>query len=355
MSETSPGTIAAAQTDGAAGGKPLLQVRDLRTELRVEGGPIMAVDGVSFTLTAGETLGIVGESGCGKSMTALSIMGLLPRPIGRIASGSVELEGVGDIVKLPERRMMSVRGDDISMVFQEPMTSLNPVFTVGFQLTEAIRAHRSVSNQEARRKAIDMLNLVGIPLPDVRIDNYPHQLSGGMRQRVMIAMALACEPKIMLADEPTTALDVTIQAQILNLMNRLKRETGTSILLITHDLGVIAKMAQRVLVMYAGVVVEEAGVNDLFAGPLHPYTVGLMRSIPRVDRSVARRRKLHTIKGVVPSLGNLPKGCRFSDRCPDVHDRCREAEPPLAAPDDLAPGAPARRVRCWLHCQKGRG
>ncbi|WP_227287957.1 MULTISPECIES: ABC transporter ATP-binding protein [Paracoccaceae] len=306
---------------------------------------------MSFDLRAGETLGIVGESGCGKSMTALSIMGLLPRPIGKIVTGSIMLEDVGDLAQLPEARMKAVRGDDVSMIFQEPMTSLNPVFTVGFQICEAIQTHRPVGRTAARAKAVEMLDLVGIPLPELRFDSYPHQLSGGMRQRVMIAMALACEPKIMLADEPTTALDVTIQAQILNLMNRLKRETGTSILLITHDLGVIAKMAQRVLVMYAGVVVEEAPVRSLFGQPLHPYTVGLLKSMPSANRRSGPRQRLHTIQGVVPSLNALPRGCRYSDRCPDVHDRCRQAEPPLAAPDDAGDTATARKVRCWLHCK----
>jgi peptide/nickel transport system ATP-binding protein/oligopeptide transport system ATP-binding protein len=332
-------------------GRSVLTVKGLTTELRVEGGPIQAVKDVSFDLRAGETLGIVGESGCGKSMTALSIMGLLPRPIGKIVTGSIMLEDVGDLAQLPEARMKAVRGDDVSMIFQEPMTSLNPVFTVGFQICEAIQTHRPVGRTAARAKAVEMLDLVGIPLPELRFDSYPHQLSGGMRQRVMIAMALACEPKIMLADEPTTALDVTIQAQILNLMNRLKRETGTSILLITHDLGVIAKMAQRVLVMYAGVVVEEAPVRSLFGQPLHPYTVGLLKSMPSANRRSGPRQRLHTIQGVVPSLNALPRGCRYSDRCPDVHDRCRQAEPPLAAPDDAGDTATARKVRCWLHCK----
>ncbi len=330
-----------------ADGEVVLRVAGLRTELRVEHGILRAVDDVSFSLRRGDTLGIVGESGCGKSMTALSIMGLLPRPIGRIAAGSVELSGVGDLAGFSNRRMMKVRGNQVSMIFQEPMTSLNPVFSVGFQISEAIRTHQNVNKEEARKRSVDMLELVGIPLPEMRFDNYPHQLSGGMRQRVMIAMALACRPQIMLADEPTTALDVTIQAQILKLMNRLKDEVGTSILLITHDLGVIAKMAQRVLVMYAGVVVEEADVRDLFAKPLHPYTTGLLKSIPKVDRTVGRKTRLHTIEGTVPNLLALPRGCRFSDRCPEVHDRCRQAEPPLAPPDGGGPGG--RQVRCWLH------
>ncbi|MDA0814175.1 MAG: ABC transporter ATP-binding protein, partial [Verrucomicrobia bacterium] len=253
----------------------VIRVNNLRVELRVEQGVLAAVDDVSFGLRKGETLGIVGESGCGKSMTALAIMGLLPRPIGRIAQGSIVLEGVGDLAHIRERETKRVRGNHISMIFQEPMTSLNPVFTVGFQISEAIRIHQSLGRAEIKAHAIRMLDTVGIPLPEMRYKSFPHQLSGGMRQRVMIAMALACRPQVMLADEPTTALDVTIQAQILKLMNRLKEDIGTSIIFITHDLGVIAKMAQRVLVMYAGVVVEEATVGELFERPLHPYTVGL--------------------------------------------------------------------------------
>lgn len=336
----------------AAANEVVLRVDGLKTELRVEHGTLRAVDDVSFLLRRGDTLGIVGESGCGKSMTALSVMGLLPRPIGRIAAGSIELSGVGNLAGFSNRQMMKVRGNQVSMIFQEPMTSLNPVFSVGFQISEAIRTHQNVNREEAKRRSIEMLELVGIPLPQMRFDNFPHQLSGGMRQRVMIAMALACRPQIMLADEPTTALDVTIQAQILKLMNRLKDEVGTSILLITHDLGVIAKMAQRVLVMYAGVVVEEANVRDLFANPLHPYTTGLLKSIPRVDPSVGRKKRLHTIEGTVPNLLALPRGCRFSDRCPEVHDRCRNMEPPLAPPDAGGPGN--RQVRCWLHRAAGK-
>ncbi|GAB5506389.1 MAG: ABC transporter ATP-binding protein [Rhizobiaceae bacterium] len=325
----------------------VLSVDNLRVELRVEKGLLAAVDDISFKLKQGETLGIVGESGCGKSMTALAIMGLLPRPIGRISQGSITLDGVGELTRMREGSMKQVRGNHISMIFQEPMTSLNPVFTVGFQISEAIRTHERLSGEAVKKRAIEMLEMVGIPLPEMRYSSYPHQLSGGMRQRVMIAMALACRPQIMLADEPTTALDVTIQAQILKLMNRLKAEIGTSIIFITHDLGVIAKMTQRVLVMYAGVVVEEATVRDLFKTPLHPYTAGLLKSIPRVDREAGRQRTLHTIKGVVPNMLALPRGCRFSDRCPDVHEPCRKWEPPLAAPDE-APDGP-RRVRCWLH------
>jgi oligopeptide/dipeptide ABC transporter ATP-binding protein len=344
MAATAPD---AASAETAAQRETILKVDDLRVELRGERGTLRAVDGVSFELKRGETLGIVGESGCGKSLTALSVIGLLPRPVGRIASGTISLRGVGNLERLPDSQMKHVRGNQISMIFQEPMTSLNPVFTVGFQISEVLRTHKGMGNYQARLRTIEMLKLVGIPLPEMRFESYPHQLSGGMRQRIMIAMALACEPQIMLADEPTTALDVTIQAQILKLMNQLKEKTGTSIVLITHDLGVIAKMAARILVMYAGVVVEEAEVRDLFARPLHPYTEGLLKSILRLEPHKERRRQLYTIKGSVPSLYALPRGCRFSDRCPAVHDPCRVAEPPLAAPD--ANPASAHKVRCWLH------
>ncbi|MBX3577466.1 MAG: ABC transporter ATP-binding protein [Rhizobiaceae bacterium] len=337
----------AARAETARPSETILKVDGLRVELRGERGTLRAVDGVSFDLKRGETLGIVGESGCGKSLTALSVIGLLPRPVGRIASGTIELEGVGNLARLPDSLMKRVRGNHISMIFQEPMTSLNPVFTVGFQISEVLRTHKGLSKREARARSIEMLKLVGIPLPEMRFDSYPHQLSGGMRQRVMIAMALACEPQIMLADEPTTALDVTIQAQILKLMNQLKEKTGTSIVLITHDLGVIAKMAARILVMYAGVVVEESDARDLFATPLHPYTQGLLNSILRLEPGKERRRQLYTIKGSVPSLYALPRGCRFSDRCPAVHEPCRVAEPPLAPPD-ADPSSP-HKVRCWLH------
>jgi oligopeptide/dipeptide ABC transporter ATP-binding protein len=246
--------------------------------------------------------------------------------------------------------MRKVRGNDVSMIFQEPMTSLNPVFRVGYQISEAIRVHHRVSASEARRRAIDMLEQVRIPLPAERYRSFPHQLSGGMRQRVMIAMALACRPKVMLADEPTTALDVTIQAQILKLMNELREQIGTSIVMITHDLGVIAKMAQRVLVMYAGVVVEEADVRSLFAAPLHPYTQALMRSIPH-GASKVRKSRLEAIGGTVPNLLRLPVGCRFSDRCPAVHEPCRKFEPPLAPPLERTSATPGRKVRCWLHAR----
>ena len=321
----------------------ILRVDGLSTELRGKAGPVRVVDGVSFHVAARETLGVVGESGCGKSMTALSIMRLLPEPIGRIVAGRVELAGHGDLVRLPRESMRRLRGRALSMVFQEPMTSLNPVFTIGRQVTEAIQAHEDVSAREARERAVAMLDKVGIPAPRQRLDNYPHQLSGGMRQRVMIAIALACRPALMLADEPTTALDVTIQAQILALMDKLKEDVGTSIVLITHDLGVIARMAQRVAVMYAGVIVEIADVATLFREPLHPYTAGLLASLPHP--AAARKSRLPIIEGTVPDLARLPAGCRFSDRCPRVVEACRRAEPPLAAPQ----GAQGRLVRCWLH------
>jgi peptide/nickel transport system ATP-binding protein len=338
---------AAARLPEADAPRALLKVTGLTTKLHLKAGVLAAVDDVSFSVQPGQTLGIVGESGCGKSMTALSIMRLLPRPVGRIAAGSIEIAGVGDLTKLSDREMKAVRGNEVSMIFQEPMTSLNPVFRVGFQIEEAIRVHQKVARGEARERAVEMLTRVGIPLPAERAKNYPHQMSGGMRQRVMIAMALACRPKVMLADEPTTALDVTIQAQILKLMNQLKEEVGTSLVLITHDLGVIAKMVQRVLVMYAGVVVEEADVRSLFADPLHPYTKGLLNSIPRVGTDTGRRRKLDTIQGTVPNLLALPRGCRFSDHCSFVHEPCLKQEPPLAPPDAEVAGG--RKVRCWLH------
>jgi oligopeptide/dipeptide ABC transporter ATP-binding protein len=323
----------------------VLEVTDLKAHLFVDKSVIRAVDGVSFTIRRGETLALVGESGCGKSMTALAIMGLLPRPVGRIVGGSVNLSGSGDLVRRSASEMRQLRGRALSMIFQEPMTSLNPVFRIGWQISEALRAHEKLSRQDARRRAIEMLTMVGIPAPELRYNSFPHQLSGGMRQRVMIAMALACRPQLMLADEPTTALDVTIQAQILRLMNRLKGESGASLLMITHDLGVVAKTAQRVCVMYAGVVVEQSEVKDLFASPLHPYTKGLLASIPRPGSS--SRKKLHSIPGNVPNLAALPVGCRFADRCPDVHGRCREAEPPLAPPD----AGSSRQVRCWLYAR----
>jgi peptide/nickel transport system ATP-binding protein/oligopeptide transport system ATP-binding protein len=294
----------------------LLEIRNLKTYFDVRGGILKAVDDVNLTIKAGETLGLVGESGCGKSVTGASIMRLVPIPPGRIAGGEILFEGM-DILKLPESEMRKVRGNKISMIFQEPMTSLNPVFTVGDQVAEVIRLHEKLSQR-----------LVRISAPDSRIKEYPHQMSGGMRQRVMIAMALACHPKLMIADEPSTALDVTIQAQILDLMNQLKEETGASILFITHDLGVIAEMAQRVAVMYAGKIMEGADVDTLFSEPKHPYTMGLMSSIPILGIGKNQRR-LSTIPGVVPSLFKLPKGCLFHDRCSLTLKECDQLEPPM--------------------------
>jgi oligopeptide/dipeptide ABC transporter ATP-binding protein len=305
----------------------LLKIRNLKTYFDIRRSVLKAVDDVSLSIEAGKTLGLVGESGCGKSVTAESIMGLVPMPPGRIDGGEVLFEGV-DLLQLPESKMKKIRGNRISMIFQEPMTSLNPVFTVGDQVAEVFRLHQGLSRRETRNKVIEMFHLVGIPAAELRITDYPHQMSGGMRQRVVIAMALACNPKLMIADEPTTALDVTIQAQILDLMNKLKEETGASILFITHDLGVIAEMAQNVAVMYAGKVMEEADVDTLFAEPKHPYTVGLMSSIPVLGRE-KKRRRLSTIPGVVPSLFKLSEGCLFNERCTEAREECRRIEPPI--------------------------
>jgi oligopeptide/dipeptide ABC transporter ATP-binding protein len=305
----------------------LLDIRNLKTYFNVRGAVLKAVDDVSLTIEAGQTLGLVGESACGKSVTAASIMGLIPMPPGWIAGGEIFFDGI-DVLKLPESRMRKIRGKKISMIFQEPMTSLNPVFTVGDQVAEVIRLHEKLSRKEVRGRVIESFRLVGIPAPESRVHDYPHQMSGGMRQRVMIAMALACYPKLMIADEPTTALDVTIQAQILELMNKLKAETGASILFITHDLGVIAEMAQKVVVMYAGKVMEAADVNDLFGDPRHPYTVGLLSSIPVLGKG-KKQKRLSTIAGVVPSLFRLPEGCLFNERCSVTRKECSRVEPPM--------------------------
>jgi oligopeptide/dipeptide ABC transporter ATP-binding protein len=317
----------------------LLDIRNLRTYFYTEDGVVAAVDGVNLYVNRGETLGVVGESGCGKSQTSLSVMRLIPMPPGKIMEGSEILFEGQDLLKKSESEMRKIRGNDISMIFQEPMTSLNPVYTIGDQIAEAIQLHQGLNHREAINKAIDMLRLVGIPLPDRRVKEYPHQLSGGMRQRVMIAMALSCNPKLLVADEPTTALDVTIQAQILELMKRLKKELGMAIMLITHDLGVVAEMAERVVVMYAGKVVEEGDVVSIFKNPIHPYTEGLLKSIPRMD---AEAGKLHVIEGVVPNPLHMPEGCRFNPRCPYAIDKCRETQPPL---EQIAPG---RWVACFL-------
>jgi len=319
----------------------LLEVRNLKTYFDVRGGVLKAVDDVSLSIEAGETLGLVGESGCGKSVTAASVMRLIPIPPGRIAGGEIHFDGI-DILQQPESEMRKIRGKRISMIFQEPMTSLNPVFTVGDQVAEAIRLHEKLPRRAIRERVIEAFRMVRIPAPESRIAEYPHQMSGGMRQRVMIAMALACHPRLMIADEPTTALDVTIQAQILDLMNRLKEETGASILFITHDLGVIAEMAQKVAVMYAGKIMESADVETLFAEPRHPYTIGLMRSIPVLGIG-KKQKRLNTIAGVVPSLFKLPRGCLFNDRCPEVMKECAIIEPHMI---DLGNG---HRVRCLLY------
>ncbi|MBN1226476.1 MAG: ABC transporter ATP-binding protein [Deltaproteobacteria bacterium] len=318
----------------------LLDIENLRTYFFIRGGVLKAVDDVSLVINEGETLGLVGESGCGKSITASSIMGLIPKPSGKIVGGSILFNGV-DLVKLPESRMKKLRGCEISMIFQEPMTSLNPVYKVGDQVGESIRLHQKLNRKEAKEKTIHMFDLVGIPDPRIRINEYPHQMSGGMRQRVMIAMALGCNPRLMIADEPTTALDVTIQAQIIDLMNKLKEEVGSSILFITHDLGVIAEVAQNVAVMYAGKIVEYADVETLYSKPKHPYTIGLMNSIPKLNNS--RMKRLHTIKGVVPSLFNLAEGCAFYERCPDAEKHCVEKTPELKAINAI------HKVRCFKY------
>ena len=307
----------------------LLEIQNLETHFDVRGYVAKAVDNISLTIGNGQTLGLVGESGCGKSVTAHSIMKLIPRPPGRIVGGKIVFEG-RNLLGLSEARMRKIRGNRISMIFQEPMTSLNPVFPVGDQVAEVIRLHQRLSRKETRQRVIEIFQMVGIPEAETRLGNYPHQMSGGMRQRVMIAMALACSPRLMIADEPTTALDVTIQAQILDLMNKLKSETGAAILFITHDLGVIAEMAQFVSVMYAGKIMEHADVETLFGDPKHPYTRGLLESIPAIGRATKGGR-LQTIPGVVPSLFKLPAGCLFSDRCPEAIDACHALKPEMYA------------------------
>jgi peptide/nickel transport system ATP-binding protein len=310
--------------------EPLLEVRGLKTRFSLEEGSVLAVDDVSFSLPPGGTLGVVGESGCGKSVTALSVMRLVPDPPGRVVGGEIRFKG-RDLLALSEEEMRRIRGNHISMVFQEPMTSLNPVYTVGEQIGEAVRLHQGLDRKRARERAVEMLRQVGIPAPEQRVDAYPHQLSGGMRQRVMIAMALACNPELVIADEPTTALDVTIQAQILDLLQRLQAERGMAVMLITHDLGVVAESCDAVVVMYAGRVVERAPVRALFSRPAHPYTAGLLRSIPSFQdaRGGGERKRLKTIPGMVPSLRNLPAGCRFRDRCERALDVCARVDPPL--------------------------
>ncbi len=337
----------AARDRAASAGLPVLEVDDLRTHFFTQAGVIRAVDGVSYAVRAGETLGVVGESGCGKSVTALSILGLVASPPGRIVGGAIRFDG-RNLVGLGESEMEAIRGNEISMIFQEPMTSLNPLMTVGRQIAEAVALHQGLAPRDAMDKAIEMLRRVAIPEAERRVHAFPHQLSGGMRQRVMIAMALSCRPKVLIADEPTTALDVTIQAQILELLRDLQENLGTAIVLITHDMGVVAENADRVVVMYAGRKVEEASAETLFKAPGHPYTRGLLGSIPALDAAAheaAGRGRLSEIKGMVPSLHDLPGGCSFAPRCEFATDQCHAAYPPLAE------HRPAHLIACW-HADK---
>ena len=327
----------------AAPAGALLEIDNLQTHFFIPGGVVRAVDGVSYSVATGETLGVVGESGCGKSVTALSILRLVADPPGRIVGGAIRFAG-RNLLELSEREMEDVRGNDISMIFQEPMTSLNPLMTVGRQISEAIALHQGLSRRQAMDRAVEMLRRVHIPEAERRVHAYPHQLSGGMRQRAMIAMALSCNPKLLIADEPTTALDVTIQAQILDLMRELQETLGTAIILITHDMGVVAENADRVVVMYAGRKVEEAAADDLFERPAHPYTKGLLGSLPNLEVAAhtgSRRPRLTEIKGMVPSLANLPEGCSFAPRCGFATEQCRAAYPPF---EEHRPG---HRVACW--------
>lgn len=317
----------------------LLEVQNLKTYFKKKKLSVPAVDGVDFSIRKGETVALVGESGCGKSMTSLSIMGLVPKPGGEIIAGNIMLDGI-DLLKLPEKEMLKIRGKDIAMIFQEPMTALNPVLTIGEQIIEVITYHQKLKRKEAAKKAVELLEMVGFPRAVEVLNDYPHRLSGGMRQRVMIAMAMSCSPKLLIADEPTTALDVTIQAQILDLMRGLSKKIDTSILLITHDLGVVSEMADRVIVMYAGQVVEEAAIDDLFNRPLHPYTNGLIDSVPSIDGPI---EKLKSIPGQVPSPEEYSVGCRFAPRCSKAFGRCFEEQPALERKGD------DRSVRCFLY------
>lgn len=324
------------------GQPPVLEIIDLHTHFETERGTLRAVDGVDIVVEAGRTFGLVGESGCGKTVLSLSILRLLPSPPGIIAGGRILFNG-RDLVTLPEEEMRQIRGREISMIFQEPMSSLNPVFRVGEQVAEVLRLHKGMNRRDALARSVEMLQMVGMVAPEARARDYPHQMSGGMRQRVMIAMALACRPHLMLADEPTTALDVTIQAQMLDLLKGLQQETGTAIVLITHDLGVIAEAADDVAVMYAGVIVEKCTVGALFSSPLHPYTVGLLGSMPRMDGPAGRGVGLRDIPGSVPALDALPAGCRFRDRCPDAMTICAESPPQLKTREA------GHQVRCWKY------
>lgn len=321
--------------------KTLVEFKNLQTYFYTEDGIVKAVNDVSFQIREGETIGIVGESGCGKSVTAMSLMRLIPNPPGKIVGGDIIFDGKS-VLEMTEEELMEFRGDKVSVIFQEPMTSLNPVFTVGDQISEAIILHQKLSKSDARKKAIEMINLVGIPRADKIVDSYPHELSGGMRQRIMIAMALSCNPKLLIADEPTTALDVTIQAQILDLMKNLKEKLNTSIMLITHDLGVVAEMCEYVVVMYAGKVAEESTATDIYKNPMHPYTQGLLKSKPALNQD-AEEKRLYSIPGQVPNPIGMPDYCYFCDRCEKAFDKCKKAIPPLI---EVEPG---HKVACWLY------
>ncbi|WP_417899833.1 ABC transporter ATP-binding protein [Bacillus haimaensis] len=320
--------------------EPVIKVKGLQTSFFIDDGEIPAVDSIDFYINEGEILGIVGESGCGKSVTSLSIMGLVPNPPGKITGGEILFNGE-NLVNASERRMRQIRGNDIAMIFQEPMTSLNPLFTISSQLTEAIRIHNKCSKKQAKDRAVEILKLVGLPRAEELINDYPHQLSGGMRQRVMIAMAMACDPKVLIADEPTTALDVTIQAQILKLMKKLNQDLNTAIMLITHDLGVVAEVCERVVVMYAGKIVEEGEVRTIFKDPKHPYTAGLIKSVPDMRE---KKERLYSIPGNVPKPGSVKTGCRFAERCEYAFERCWTETPELYETD-----VEGHRVRCFLH------
>lgn len=320
---------------------PLLEITDLKTHFPTRAGLVRAVDGVSFSLGRGELLGLVGESGCGKSITALSVMQLIAPP-GKVVGGSIRFAGEELTTASPER-LREIRGNDIAMIFQDPMTSLNPVYTVGEQIAEALRLHRKLDRKAAKEAAIEAMREVAIPAPETRVDDYPHQLSGGMRQRIMIAMALACDPELLIADEPTTALDVTIQAQILELLNELRKTRELAVLLITHDLGVVAEVADRVCVMYTGKIVEEAGVKEIFAAPKHPYTQGLLKSVPKLSAAGHRVERLSTIEGTVPTPTDLPPGCHFAPRCPQRMPECEKGEIPFFEVGENA------KVRCLLY------
>jgi oligopeptide/dipeptide ABC transporter ATP-binding protein len=321
--------------------RSVLDIRGLKTHFHTYEGISKAVDGIDLAIRQGETVSIVGESGCGKSVTALSILRLVPDPPGRIVAGEIDFKG-RNLLKLEMPEMRKVRGNQISMIFQEPMTSLNPLFTVGFQISEILRLHKDLSKQEALDRSVEALKRVGIPSPEKRVHDYPHRLSGGMRQRAMIAMAIACEPSLIIADEPTTALDVTIQAQILDLLRGLKEKTGASVLLITHNLGVVADAAEKVVVMYAGKIVEQADVEEIFENPRHPYTEALMKAIPHPDEESRSKKELYVIPGIVPSPARLPPGCKFHNRCALAFEKCVQEEPPLI------PVAPGHLARCWL-------